>query len=214
MPQTPRFYPAFLDLRNKWCLVVGGGSVALAKTRGLLRAGARVRVVAPRIGPGLARRRSLDVHRRAFQPRDIGTGPRAPWLVIAATDDEALNARIARLCRQRRVWVNVVDRPALCDFIAPSVVRRGALTFAVSTGGTSPALAKFVGRRLKDLFGPEYGTLARALGRLRPDLRRAPMAARRRILARVLNRSFIQRWRGQSARGLEQRLRREVLKSR
>ena len=132
------FYPAFLDLSHKDCLVIGGGVLALHKTRAFVELGARVTVVAPRVKPDFARLRGVRVVRRGFRPGDLAG---QPWLVVAATDDEALHARVAALCRQRRIWVNVVDRPPLCDFIVPSVTRRGPVTFAVSTGGASPAVA-------------------------------------------------------------------------
>ncbi|MBL0349195.1 MAG: bifunctional precorrin-2 dehydrogenase/sirohydrochlorin ferrochelatase [Elusimicrobia bacterium] len=177
------FFPAFLDLSGKECLVVGGGAVALQKTRDLTAARARVTVVATRFRGEFRRMAGLRRLERAFRPGDIPAGLRRPWLVVAATDDEALHARIASLCRRRRVWVNVVDRPAFCDFIVPSVVRRGPVTVAVSTGGQSPALAKFVGGKVRAMLGPEIGRLGRLLAGLRPALRRLPMAERRELLS-------------------------------
>jgi siroheme synthase-like protein len=134
------------------------------------------------------------VARRAFLPQDL----RASWLVIAATDDEAVNRRISALCRRRRIWVNVADRPALCGFILPSVVRRGGLTFAVSTGGASPALAKFVGRRLKQQFGPEYAALTARLRQQRPSLLKLPMPERKKLLRELFAGSLRRRGNGRA----------------
>jgi siroheme synthase-like protein len=127
----------------------------------------------------------VDVLRRKFQSADVAKAR----LVVAATDDEALHARIHKICEARGIWVNVVDRPAFCSFIVPAVVRRGPVTFAVSTGGTSPALAKALAERLHKLFGPEVGAAARVLGDLRPRLRALPMEARKRLLEPALARA-------------------------
>jgi siroheme synthase-like protein len=185
------FYPAFLNLTGKECLVVGGGRLALHKTQDLRSAGARVTVVAPRVLPGFSGLKEIRVIRRSFRPGDLSP---APWLVVAATDDEALHARIAALCRSRRVWVNVVDRPPLCDFIVPAVVRRGPVTFAVSTGGLSPAVAKFLGAELRARFGPEVGRVAAVLKGLRSELLRVPIRARRTLLTGLVTREWMDRF--------------------
>lgn len=191
------FYPAFLNLSGKHCLVVGGGRLALHKTEDLRTAGARVTVVSPRLDPGFGRLNDVRLIRRAFRPSDLILGP---WLVVAATDDEKLHARIARLCRARRIWANVVDRPALCDFIVPSVVRRGPVTFAVSTGGLSPAVAKFLGADLRRRYGPEVGRLAAVLKGVRAELLRVPIRARRRLLEGLVTKTWLARFQA-DARG-------------
>lgn len=192
------FYPAFLDLRGKPCLVVGGGKVAYDKARALAKAGARVTAVAPEIRPALARLKGVRPVRRRFRPSDLGTAESRPWLVVAATDDRALNEEVSRLCAWHRIWMNAVDQPALCGFIVPATARRGPLTFAVSTGGASPALAGFLGRRLREEFGPEYAVLARILRGARRRLLRLPMDRRRRLLAEVIS---ARRLRGLRTRG-------------
>lgn len=191
------FYPAFLNLSGKECLMVGGGRLAFHKTEDLQKAGARVTVVSPRFAPGFGRLKEVRLIRRVFRPSDLIPGP---WLVIAATDDEALHARIARLCRARRIWVNVVDRPRLCDFIVPSVVRRGPVTFAVSTGGLSPAVAKFLGADLRGRYGAEVGRLAAALKGLRAELLRVPIRARRKLLEGLVTQRWLDRFQS-DARG-------------
>lgn len=191
------FYPAFLNLSGKECLVVGGGRLALHKAEDLRAAGGRVTVVSPRLAPGFGRMKEVRLIRRAFRPSDLIPGP---WLVIAATDDEALHARIARLCRARRIWVNVVDRPRLCDFIVPSVVRRGPVTFAVSTGGLSPAVAKYLGADLRGRYGVEVGRLAAVLKGLRGELLKVPIRARRKLLEGLVTKTWMDRFQS-DARG-------------
>jgi precorrin-2 dehydrogenase/sirohydrochlorin ferrochelatase len=198
------FYPAFLDLADKPVLVVGGGVVAKQKVDALIRAGARVTLVAPEALPALRKKRGLRWVKRPFRPGDV----KGAHLAVAATDDEALNARVSAACRARGVWANVVDRPALCDFIVPAVTSRGPVTFAVSTGGASPALAKFLARRLEKLFGPETAAAARLLARLRPKLKRLPMAPRAAAVEQVLARAAKDRF---SSAALA-RMERDILK--
>lgn len=176
-----RHYPAFLDLRGRRALVVGGGAIAAHKARALARCGAEVVVVAPRLSRGARAWAEVSI-RREFLPRDL----EGAHLVVSAADDEAVNRRVAFLCRRRGIWANIVDRPALCGFIAPAVFRRGALCLAVSTGGASPALAKRLRRRLESFITPEDARLARRLARRRPGLLRMDLRARRRALKTAL----------------------------
>jgi precorrin-2 dehydrogenase/sirohydrochlorin ferrochelatase len=157
---APRYYPVFLDLRGKRCVVVGGGQVALRKVEGLAEAGAAVTVIAPQVAEMPA---GVMVLQRAYQPGDID----GAMLVIAATDDEQVNALVAREAAERGIWVNVVDDPPHCTVVLPSVVRRGALCIAISTGGASPTLARRLRERLEQEFGPEYGMLVELLRALR-----------------------------------------------
>ncbi len=156
----PPYYPVLLDLRDAPCLVVGGGAVACRKAAGLCAAGARVTVVAPAVGPLPA---EVTVHRRPYAPDDLA-GAR---LVVAATDDPAVNARVAQDARARGVWVNVADDPDAGDLVLPAVAARGALRIAVSTGGASPALARRIREALEAAYGAEYGELVQLLWRLR-----------------------------------------------
>jgi len=104
---------------------------------------------------------------------------------VCATDDERLNERVSRLCRSRGIWANVVDRPRLCDFIVPAVVRRGPLSIAFSSGGASPFMARRLRRRLQTLLTPEDARLAAELGKLRPRLLEMSLPRRRRVLAGI-----------------------------
>src|SRR6266850_1726168 len=167
------YFPSFLDLRGRACLVVGGGLVAERKARALVECGARVTVVSPVVTTSLAGLAAAGglIHRaRRFRRSDL----RGCAVAIAATGDSIVDAAVQSTARRRRVLVNVVDRPEQCDFIVPSVLRRGALQIAVSTGGRSPALAREIRRRLEGLFDPDYAELVRRVG---ADRRRARVAA-------------------------------------
>jgi precorrin-2 dehydrogenase/sirohydrochlorin ferrochelatase len=162
-------YPVNLVLDGRQCLVVGGGRIALRKVEGLLACGARVRVVAPRIDPALRVLPDVTFDERPWRPDDLA----GTWLVIAATDDPAVNAAVYDAGQRAGIWVNGADDPANCSFTLPSVVRRGDLQVAVSTGGRSPALASWLRRRLEGEIGPEYGVLLDILATEREGLKAA-----------------------------------------
>lgn len=163
-------YPVnLIGLNGRRCLVVGGGLVALRKAEGLVAAGAAPRVVAREAVPELvvlAERGVIRLDLRPFDPADLD----AAFLVIAATDDAALNRQISAEAQARGALVNVVDVPDESNFIVPAVVRRGEMTLAVSTGGASPALARRLRERLEFQFGPEYEQLVDLLAELRPEI--------------------------------------------
>ena len=163
---TVRYYPLCLDISGKRCVVVGSGIVAERKVERLLACGARVEVVGKALTPILAawKEEGRIVHREADYEDSCLSGAS---LVIGATDDEAVNARIAKNAHARGIPVNIVDDPARCDFILPSVVERGDLLIAVSTGGKSPALARKVREDLEEAYGAEYAVLLEILGELR-----------------------------------------------
>lgn len=172
------FYPAFLDLRGRRVLVVGGGGIAARKARALTLCGAKVALVAPRVTPS-ARRYAHTVAVRRFRVADLAGAA----IVVSAADDEKVNERVSALCRARGLWANVVDRPRLCDFIVPAVARRGRIAVAVSTGGACPGLARALRQRLERRFlRREDAALAERLARRRPALRGLSMAQRRRAL--------------------------------
>jgi|SRR5690349_16354261 len=175
----PDYFPAFLDLRGRRCLVVGGGVVAERKVHGLLECGARVTVVSPALVPGLAQLAMVgrvDYRARRFRKIDV----RRCVLVIAATGVRVIDDAVAAGARRHGALVNAVDRPARCDFIYGSVLRRGELQIAVSTGGRAPALAREIRRRLEPVIGVEYAALVERVGRARRAARAgAPTAAAR-----------------------------------
>jgi precorrin-2 dehydrogenase/sirohydrochlorin ferrochelatase len=162
-------YPVNLVLDGRRCLVVGGGKVALRKVEGLVACGGRVTVVAPRINPELAMLSEVMIEQRPWRPEDLD----GMWLVIAATDDPAVNRAVYDAGQRAGVWVNGADDPANCSFTLPSVVRRGDLQVTVSTGGRSPALSTWLRRRLEGEIGPEYAVLLDLLATEREGLKAA-----------------------------------------
>lgn len=178
----PDYFPAFLDLRGRRCLVAGGGEIGERKVRALLECDAHVMVVSPTLTPGLAALTAsgrVEHRARPFRRSDL----RGCALAVAATGDPRVDEAVAAMARRTRVLVNVVDRPAHCDFILPSVLRRGELQIAVSTGGRSPALAREIRRRLEGLFGPEYAEIVRRVGVDRLRARAAAPTASGRLEA-------------------------------
>jgi precorrin-2 dehydrogenase/sirohydrochlorin ferrochelatase len=158
--------PLTLEMTGRLCLVVGGGDVATRKVRDALAAGARVRVVTPETTgelDDLDAAGRIDLVRGRFDPGHLD----GIALAFVATDDETVNEAASRAAKARGILVNVADRPPLCDFHVPALVRRGDLLIAVSTSGKSPALAARVRRRLEAEFGPEYERLIALLGETR-----------------------------------------------
>ena len=181
------YYPIFADLRGRACVVAGGGLIAQRKALGLLASGAQVTIISPTLTKrlhALAREGSLAHRARRIRASDLS----GMWLAIAATDDEAVNALVARTARQRRIFANVVDQPARCSFIAPAIVKRGRLTVAISTGGASPSVAKRLRQEVSGTIGAGYPRLLTLLSRLRaPAKRQLPSyRARRRYFDELI----------------------------
>jgi precorrin-2 dehydrogenase/sirohydrochlorin ferrochelatase len=164
------YIPIFLDVRGRRCVVVGGGEVAARKVESLLAAGARVTVVSPNLtAPALAaavEREMVEHIARAYRRGDIA----GCALAYAATDDRDLHRALADEARELGIPLNVVDVPELCSFIAPAVVKRGALQIAISTGGAAPAFAARLRRELEKQFGIEYAIALAVLGAARRRL--------------------------------------------
>jgi precorrin-2 dehydrogenase len=171
-PMRPAYYPAMLDLAGRDALLVGGGQIAEQKARPLLDAGVRLRVVAPALTEWLRER--VGAGEVTWEEREVRTGDVAgAAVVVCATDAREVNRAVFQEASAAGVPVNVVDDPELCSFIVPSVVRRGALQVAISTGGRSPAFAKFMRHQLEAAIGEEYGLLAELAGRMRDRAREA-----------------------------------------
>lgn len=161
----PDYYPAFLNLSGKKCVVVGGGKVAERKISALVRAGASVRVISPELTSVLERFKSsgaINHVGRGYRKGDL----KGAFLVIAATSSENVNRAVSG---EAPFLVNVVDVPELCNFIVPAVVKRGPLAVAVSTGGASPAMAAEIRRELELFYGNEIGRYLVFLRRLRKE---------------------------------------------
>ena len=164
------YYPIFLKIHGKKCIVIGGGEVALRKVRMLLECGADVTVISPTFHPGLtelAGKKAVHLVRRNYRTGDL----RGTAVVIAATDSKRTNHRAAADARRTKALVNVVDDPAPSDFIVPSSFRKGELTIAVSTGGASPALARKLRMRLEKDFGEGFASLVALIGEVRSALK-------------------------------------------
>jgi precorrin-2 dehydrogenase/sirohydrochlorin ferrochelatase len=149
-----KYYPVFLNLSGRLCVVVGGGAVAERKTLSLLEAGAVVKVISPSLTEGLTqllKSGRIQHIPRGYRKADL----EGAFLVVAATPDMDLNRSIFR--DGKGIPVNVVDIPELCSFIVPSVVRRGPLTIAISTSGVSPALSRSIREEMEEIYGQEFG---------------------------------------------------------
>ncbi len=165
------YFPMFVDISGRDCLVVGGGRVAYRKTQVLLDYQARVHIVAQDISQDLQALASLSdkvtISKRAFASFDVAD----KLLVIAATNDDKTNKFIADLCIEKRIPVNVVDNKALSTFILPSYVKEDNLVAAFSSGGNSPALTQLLKEKEKEILTPYLGKLNEALGALRPRIK-------------------------------------------
>jgi len=170
MKNSSRYYPAFLNLAGRRCVVVGGGPVALRKAGTLLEHGALVEIISPEPCAGLvaaAAGGQVKLTRARYQPGLLGRAV----LVVAATDDRAANRRVAEEARAQGALVNSVDDPDGSDFIVPATFSRGDLTIAISTAGRSPALARRLRAKLEAAMGEEYGALAELAGEVRAELK-------------------------------------------
>lgn len=164
-----RYYPVNLDIRNRDCLVVGGGSVGKRKILTLLECGARVTAVSPKISDeikGLSKEHPIAVRERKYSPSDL----KGMLLVIGATDNEEVNQQISEDAAKAGILCNIVDRPQECTFVLPAIVKQGDLIIAISTSGKSPAFAKRLRQRLSGEFGPEYGKFLDVMGAIRQKL--------------------------------------------
>jgi precorrin-2 dehydrogenase/sirohydrochlorin ferrochelatase len=178
--------------------VIGGGDIAERKVTTLLDAGARVTVVSPALTTALAE--LADTHEVVHHPRVYRRGDLAGvWLAYAATGDEAVHAAVAAEAEEARVFLNVVDRPRLCSFIVPAIVRRAPVAIAVSTGGASPALAKRLARELDATVGAEWGLAALVLGKLRARLTSGDAASRGRLFSALADRPLLDALRARDA---------------
>jgi siroheme synthase-like protein len=169
MPVDTPQYPVNLVVDDQPCLVVGAGRVAARKAEGLLACGARVHVVAAQVDGHVRALQGVTWEERPYRRGDVA-GYR---LVIAATDDPAVNRAVYDDGEAEGIWVNSADDPASCAFTLPSVIRQGAVMITVSTGGRSPALAAWLGARLAGQLGPEYGVLGELLSAERDRLKAA-----------------------------------------
>ena len=180
-PSRP-YYPAILDIAGRRALVVGAGKVGEGKIKGLMSASALVKVVSLTATPTVRRWAELgaiELELRAYESSDLD----GRFLVIAATEDNETNVRVFEDAEKRQMLCNVVDVTHLCNFILPSIVRRGDLAIAVSTGGASPALARRIRISIGECYGDEYAVALELLGSLREELKaRYPHPEHRKVI--------------------------------
>jgi len=155
-----KYYPIFLDIRNKPCVVIGGGDVAERKVVSLLSAGARISL------EGMGEDGKILLIKRPYQEGDL----KEAFLAYAATNEEDINNRVYMEGEKEGILLNVVDEPDMCDFIVPSVVKRGALSIAISTGGASPAFAKRLRLEMEERYGEEYSVFLEIMAAIRQKL--------------------------------------------
>ena len=165
------YYPVYIELREQPCAVIGGGKIAEGKVEGLLAAQANVIVISPDLTANLrelVEEKKITYIARAYQPGDL-TGA---FMVICATDQTQINHQVWQEASANRQLVNVVDDTPRCNFIAPSILRKGDLSIAISTSGKAPALAVRLKERLQRELGPEYERFLELAGELREPLAR------------------------------------------
>lgn len=184
------FYPLYLNIKGKKCVIVGGGKVAYRKACSLRDAGADVTVISPEMCSEMVNEKGITLVKDIYDERSLD----GALLVIAATDDEVVNRRVSSDAEKRNIIVNIVDRPELCSFIVPSTIKRGDLCISISTGGASPALAKNIRKELEDIFGPEYGEYIDLLTKMRNVALSEVKddAKRRKILQRLAEKDMLE----------------------
>jgi precorrin-2 dehydrogenase/sirohydrochlorin ferrochelatase len=169
---VPSYYPVFIDVVDRTCVVIGGGKIGEEKVRKLLESGAKVSIISPEVTDGVRGLVASDGEKVTWAQREYQRGDlKDAFIAIAATDDTRVNTQISEEANERNVLLNVVDVTHLCTFIAPSVARRGEVTIAVSTGGASPALARKFREELTASTLIEYADLAPLLSVARNELK-------------------------------------------
>ncbi len=186
------FYPIFLNIKAKNCLVIGGGKVALRKVLSLLQAQARVQVISPELEPELQKLASqgkIGYCRETYHSKWLD----GAFLVISALDDAAVAEQIAQDCRERTLLLNSVLKPELGNFQVPAVCQQGELQIAVSTGGQSPLLARIIKERLEMEFGEEYQEILQVLEESRQEIKQkfSDSQTRQEIYKQILNQNVV-----------------------
>ena len=183
------YYPIFLEMKNRRCVVVGGGAVAERKVEGLVAVGANVTVISPAITDRLRDMLSQGAIRHVAREYRAGD-PGGYDLVFVATENAEINAAVSNEARSLRIWVNSADDPDQCDFILPAVIRRGDLAVAVSTGGVSPALTRAIREELDEYFTADYAIFVQIAGEVRGELREKSVSPSAEAWNRALRGDF------------------------
>ncbi|MGI6413941.1 MAG: precorrin-2 dehydrogenase/sirohydrochlorin ferrochelatase family protein [Syntrophomonadaceae bacterium] len=160
------YYPIFINLEGKNCLIIGGGKVAERKAATLLDYKANIRIVSPQVEDTIdkwSQEHRLSWRQGEFQESDL----KDIFMAFVATDDQKITESVVQLCRSRGILVNAVDDPPSCDFFVPSILRQQSLVIAISTEGKSPMFAKRLRKELEKIITPAYGELVELLGEQR-----------------------------------------------
>ncbi|MDL1969253.1 MAG: bifunctional precorrin-2 dehydrogenase/sirohydrochlorin ferrochelatase [Deltaproteobacteria bacterium] len=187
-----RYYPVNLDIQNRKCLVVGGGSVGTRKVMTLLECGAVVTVVSSDVTEELlelAEKKMIELKKMPYESQDID----GMFLVIGATDNEELNWQINKDAEHQNKLCNIADRPDACNFILPSIVNRGNLVIAISTSGKSPAFAKKMRQDFEKEFGEEYDEFLQLMGAIRKKAlsEKHEPEAHKHLFEQLINRGLV-----------------------
>ena len=179
-------YPLYLNIKDKKCLVIGGGKVAQRKVESLIDCEADVVVVSPVLTSYLkeiVENNRIIYRKKEYSPEDL----KDVFLVICATDSETVNAKAAEECMHRGILVNVIDDPEKCSALVPAVIRRGSMAISISTGGKSPYVSRKIREKLESQFGNEYERYLDILGDIRREaLIKEPDPAKRKEMFRSL----------------------------
>ncbi len=200
-----KFYPIYLNVKGKKCVIIGGGKVAYRKACSLREAGADTVVVSPEFCSEIADDGGFDLVKESYDERFLD----GALLAIASTDNESINQKVALDAGKRDIIVNVVDYPELCSFIVPSTISRGDLCLSISTGGASPAVSKRIREELEGMFGVEYEGYLILLNKMR-DVAMSDVkdkAKRRKILQRLAEKDILDIVKGKGVKDAEAKMR-------
>ncbi len=200
-----RYYPINLDIKNRVCLVVGGGEVATRKVNMLLRCGAAVRVVSPNVTDELKQlslNSQINLKERPYQSSDADENI---FLIFGATDSADINRLVQADAERLRILCNIADNPDISHFTLPAVVNQGDLILSISTSGKSPALSRIIRRELEQTFGPEYAECLGIMGKIRENLLKKghDPDSHRKLFRSVLDKGLIKMIKEKDSAGLE-----------
>lgn len=183
------YFPIFLDLQDRRCLVIGGGVVGERKAEALLQAGAEVTIISPQLTDRLSV--WAEEHKIVHIGRKYRSGDLVGFaLIFVATDDSTISEVVQKEGRARGIWVNAADDPTHCDFILPSILRRGELVIAVATGGLSPALSRSIREELEQYLTEDYGVLLQIVAEVRETLKRSSRRPSGEVWGKALDGEF------------------------
>ena len=201
------YYPVFLDIKDQKIIIVGGGEVAERKVKNLLIYGCRIYINAHHLTQYLNNLVTEGKIKRV-EYNEIPAQMKDAFMAIAATDDPFINREVSLMAKKQRVLINAVDQPDDCSFIVSSVVKRGDLHIAISTGGKSPALAKRIRKELESRFGEEYGVLVDIMGLIRKKILalNKPQTQNKEIFENLANADLSELIRKKDRQGLKEAL--------